>query len=85
MENKFGFSHKPMPNKCPDCGQELSKIKRGIEFDKNWKQTSPKILRSDTIYRECQCGCLIVWAYRNNFVRRHVLELFDDKLILGSA
>jgi hypothetical protein len=70
-KHRFGFSRKPMPATCPDCGLKMSAVKydnkpwSGVQFYGSD--------RTDRFYRECACGCMIGWSYPHNFLRRHVL------------
>ena len=91
MENLFGFSKEPMPSSCPDCKSKMGQIQYGIKFDSNYKQVSPSFVKNDSIYRQCNCGCVIIWGldieenprkWNQVFMRRHILPLFDDKFIL---
>lgn len=57
----------------------------GRQLDKNFRTTSPSFVDNSTHYRQCRCGCVIVWGYPNVFKRRHVLPIMDDGLVLGEA
>lgn len=89
IDNKFGFAKKTMPAKCPDCNSKLGPINHGTKFDSKYKLVSPSFVDNCMIWRECNCGCVIVWGcdigpnhYHQVFKRRHVLPIFDDKLVL---
>jgi len=77
-EQRFGFARKTMPSKCPDCGLKMSEVKYD---NKHWRHLWGSA-SAPRHYRECACGCLVVWAYPAVFQRRHILPLFDDKQIL---
>jgi len=82
IPDKFGFSGKKSPSICPDCQAKLGSLKVGREYDRKYKLVSPSFI-VDQIYRECSCGCVVQWSWPNVFKRRHVLPLFDDRLVIA--
>lgn len=94
MENRFGFAKRPMPAKCPDCSSKLGPIEYGLKFDEKYKRTSPRFVDGTSFWRQCPCGCVVTWGvdvskpgvvpyhYHQVFFRRHVLPLFDDRIVL---
>src|SRR6266849_770427 len=82
-EQRFGFAHKPMPSKCPDCQGKLGPVEHGHKYDKQFKLVSPSFV--DGFWRACSCGCVVTWSWMpggQGFIRRHVLPLFDDRFVL---
>jgi hypothetical protein len=84
MTDKFGMSGKPSPSKCPDCNSKLGPIKHGVQYNSRYQTISPGVIKyRHDIYRECECGCLIVWSFPNVWKRRHILPIMDDKLVIA--
>jgi len=83
VTHRFGFARMQMPSKCPDCGQRMSEIK----YDSNHWDHLWGSARSVRHYRDCGCGCILMWGYAPEhlprlvaaFVRTHVLPLFAER------
>jgi hypothetical protein len=79
----FGFKRLPMPDECPDCGHKMSRVQYSNKY---WSKLHGSA-SSRRFFRECDCGCLIVWSYPNVFKRQHILPIFNTlpDEILGEA
>ena len=73
----FGFSRTKAPDHCPDCNRKLGPIQYNRHLPHQQYAE-----RSDRFYRLCSCGCYIEWAWPNAWKRRHVMPIFDDRLVI---